>query len=157
MCLTEEDSGMLMSSVFIVIICVGGKEGIKGQWGLGSGTKNRAVDCEHGASKGQRFHSYEQKATIPSKRIIQTLNIYKIPHIRKLFDIYVSCCMEKESTCRLKINHATEKQSVFGGQWKVRRSGPFSLFLYLYTHARVVSSYCTVYKVKRCYQTTAFM
>jgi hypothetical protein len=42
-----------MSSVFIVITCVGGMEEKKGQWGLGKGTKNGAVDSKHGASKAQ--------------------------------------------------------------------------------------------------------
>jgi hypothetical protein len=57
LCLTEEDSGMLMSSVFIVITYVGGKEGRREQWRFGKGTKNGAVDSEHGASghQGQRI------------------------------------------------------------------------------------------------------
>ncbi len=53
LCLMEEDSDKLMPSVFIVITCVAGKEGKRGQWGLGKGIKSRAVDSEHGVSKGR--------------------------------------------------------------------------------------------------------
>ncbi len=49
----EEDMVMLGSSVFIVITCVGGKEGKTEQLGLGKGTKNGTVDSEHGTSKGK--------------------------------------------------------------------------------------------------------
>jgi hypothetical protein len=45
--------GMLMSSVFIIITSVGGKEGKRRQWGLSKWIKNGAVDSEHGASKGR--------------------------------------------------------------------------------------------------------
>ncbi len=44
--------GILMSFVIVVITCVGGKEEKRGQWGLGKGTKNGAIDTEQGASKG---------------------------------------------------------------------------------------------------------
>ncbi len=53
MCPTEEDSGMLMSSGFVVFTCLGGKGRKRGQLGLGKGAKNGAVDSEHGASKGR--------------------------------------------------------------------------------------------------------
>ncbi len=66
-CLTEEDSGMLMSSEFIVITCVGRKEGNRGQWGLGERTKNGAVDSEHGPARAE-VRNYVQRDTIPSKR-----------------------------------------------------------------------------------------
>jgi hypothetical protein len=57
-CPMEEDSGMLMSVNVVrvystVITFVGGKEGKRGQWGLGVRTKNGAVDSEQGASKGR--------------------------------------------------------------------------------------------------------
>jgi hypothetical protein len=47
-CLTEEDSGVLISSVFVVFTGVGGKGRKRGQWGLGKGTKNGTVDSERG-------------------------------------------------------------------------------------------------------------
>ncbi len=51
----EEDSSMLMSSVFIVITCVGGGEGWEkgGNGDLVRGPKIGAEDSEHGASKGR--------------------------------------------------------------------------------------------------------
>jgi hypothetical protein len=50
LCPTEEDSGMLMSSVVVVHMC--GWEGRKRRhWGLGKRTNNRAVDSKPEASK----------------------------------------------------------------------------------------------------------
>jgi hypothetical protein len=51
MCPTAEDSGMLMSSVVINVHMCWQDGGKRGQWGLIKGTKNEAVDFEHGASK----------------------------------------------------------------------------------------------------------
>ncbi len=51
MCQTEEDSGVSMSSMTEVFANVGGKGEKRGQWGLGKGTENKAVDSEHGPSK----------------------------------------------------------------------------------------------------------
>jgi hypothetical protein len=51
LCPTDEDLGMLMSSV-VVNVHMFGLEGVKkGAMGLSEGTKNGAVDSTHGASK----------------------------------------------------------------------------------------------------------
>jgi hypothetical protein len=42
-----------MPSVFKVFTCVGRKGRKRWQWGLGKGTKNEAIDSEHGSSKGR--------------------------------------------------------------------------------------------------------
>jgi hypothetical protein len=78
MCLTEEDSGMLMSSVFIVFTCLGGKGRKKGQGGLCKGTKNGAVDSEHGASKGSGMQLHT-KSHLPSKIVIPQV---QMNHVR---------------------------------------------------------------------------
>ncbi len=70
LCPTEEYSGMLMLSVFLVLTCVGGKGRKREQWGLGKWTKNWAVDFGHGASTRTEVSSYVQRATIPIKRVI---------------------------------------------------------------------------------------
>ncbi len=64
---------MLMLSAVIIAACVDRKEE-KG--GSSKGTKKGAVDSEHGASKdGICF--FVQRATIPSKRLLFYLCIYK--------------------------------------------------------------------------------
>ncbi len=60
LCPTEEDLGMLMSSVVVNVHMCGREEGKRG---LGKGTRNGPVDSEHGAS------FFVQRATIPSKRV----------------------------------------------------------------------------------------
>jgi hypothetical protein len=62
MCPTEDDSGILVSSVVVKVCMCGCEGGKQGCWGPGKGTKNEAVDSEHGTSKGslprtQNHHS----------------------------------------------------------------------------------------------------
>jgi hypothetical protein len=49
----------------------------RGRWGVRKGTKNGAVDSEHGASKSRRLQLCT-KSHHPSKRVIHTLNIPKM-------------------------------------------------------------------------------
>jgi hypothetical protein len=65
----EEDWGMLMSSVYIVITCVGRNKGKSGQWGLGNGTRNGAVDSEHGASKGRGSQLCKKEPPFQGRRL----------------------------------------------------------------------------------------
>jgi hypothetical protein len=51
LCLTQEDSGMLMSSVVVNVHKCGWEGGKKGAVRLGKGTKNGAVDSKRGACK----------------------------------------------------------------------------------------------------------
>jgi hypothetical protein len=53
MCPAEEDSGMLILSVFVSNNMCGQEVEKRGQWGSSKGTKNEAVDYEHGVSKGR--------------------------------------------------------------------------------------------------------
>jgi hypothetical protein len=74
---------MLINVICIkVIACVDGKEGKKrgnGNWVRNP--KSGTVDFEHGANNS-RGSQYVQRATIPSKRVIYTLNILKVPHVQ---------------------------------------------------------------------------
>jgi hypothetical protein len=66
----------------IVIACVGRKEGKKeGQRVLGTGAKSGAVDSCMGPARAE-VRRCVQIATIPSKRVIYTLNIHEVPHIQ---------------------------------------------------------------------------
>jgi hypothetical protein len=52
LCPTEEELNMLKSSVLHNLHLLAGQGGKGGQVGLCKGPKSRAVDSEHGASKG---------------------------------------------------------------------------------------------------------
>jgi hypothetical protein len=78
----EEDLGVLLSSMFIVITCMGGKEGKRGQWGLGKGTKKVGhLSLSMGPARAE-VRNYVQRATIPTMMVIHTLNIQKIAHMQ---------------------------------------------------------------------------
>ncbi len=71
--------------------------GKKGHWGLGKGTKNGAVDSEHGASKSSSSQ-LRTRATIPSKRVISYIKYLQNTTHAIIFNIYRSCCMPTENT-----------------------------------------------------------
>jgi hypothetical protein len=56
MCPTEEDSGVLMSSMLLYLNMLVGRGGKVGQQGLGKEPKSGAVDSEHGASESGSSH-----------------------------------------------------------------------------------------------------
>jgi hypothetical protein len=71
---------------------MGGKEGKRGQWGLGKGTKSGAFDSENGASKGRGSHP---------TMVIHRLNIQKIPHMRSFFILCVMLHAKRKYTSHL--------------------------------------------------------
>jgi hypothetical protein len=66
--------------MFIVITCVGrkGRKGGDGEWVRG--LKIGQLTLSMGPARAD-VCSYVQRATIPRKRVIHTLNIPKIPHM----------------------------------------------------------------------------
>jgi hypothetical protein len=64
--------------------------------GLGKGTKNGAVDSEHGASKSSSTQ-LRTRATIPSKRVISYIKYLQNTTHAIIFNIYISCCMPTEN------------------------------------------------------------
>jgi hypothetical protein len=71
---------MLMLFVFLGITCVGGKDGKRGNGYSARGPKMGQLALSMGPARAE-VQSYIQIATIPSKRVIHTLNINKIPHM----------------------------------------------------------------------------
>jgi hypothetical protein len=67
----EEDSGMLMLSVFIVITCVGRKDRKRGNEDWIRGPKMAQLTQSIGPARAE-VSSYVQRATIPGKRVIHT-------------------------------------------------------------------------------------
>jgi hypothetical protein len=61
-------------------MCLAGKGGKEGQWGLGKELESGAVDLSKGPARVE-VHSYVQRATNPSKRIANTLKyVESTPH-----------------------------------------------------------------------------
>jgi hypothetical protein len=56
--------------------CVGGKK-TRGQWGLGKGPKNGAVDSVHGASKGRGLQLSKKDPPFQVRWLFLILNIHK--------------------------------------------------------------------------------
>jgi hypothetical protein len=101
LCPTEEDSGMLTSSVFAVFTCVAG-QGEKGSiGGWVRGLKMGQLTVSMGPARAE-VHSYVQRATFPSKGLLLILNIQK-HHTSPVHAIIHSLL------CRLKIHHMMEK------------------------------------------------
>ncbi len=102
------------------------KKGGNGYWVRGS--KNGAVDSEHGAHKARAgVRSYVQRATIPRKRGVWIYVYWTfIKHsTHPIINISISCLVQKENTfspLQVKIIHETDIQimHLFLAQWSGR-------------------------------------